>query len=495
MKRAIILLLATALLAGSATFAFATDINVKGRFDFGFGLYKGTTFTKHDGQDNFDVKQRLRTQINFIASDALKGTAFFEIGPLNWGSGGGATWGFGNAASRKAGGAMGADGVNVKVRHMYIDWTVPETDINVRMGIQPFALPKAVMRGGGGDSGYVLDDDLAGILLSTDFNENYGLTLSWLRPWNPFVYGEAPERSDPQWAFRNNDEIDVFNLTLPIEYKSKFQLTPYFSFASVGEYNTKADFYSDPALDYRNYSIGSWLSANGSLGDNGKAWWAGLAFDFSWLDPFVAAFDFTYGSYTADDRDSHFQSWNNTKTDRSGWVGVAKFGYRLDYFTPIVFGWYGSGTDSLYKDGYDGLMPYLSPDWGLSSLGWSNAAFGGREYLIGATPTGTWAVGVGLENISIIDKLTSQFRVLYFEGTNNVDVPKNLNWHHDAFRTLGVMDKKDHGIEVNLDSVYSIYDNLNLAVEFAYMNISLADEPANFERNAWKGLIAITYTF
>ena len=481
MKKLLSFVVAGALLAGTAAMASATDIKVKGKFDFGFGLYDGTTFQKHDGAENFDALQRFRTQVDFIASESLKGVAAFEIGNTYWGAGGGATWG-GNDSGRGAGGAMGADGVAVEVKHLYIDWLVPQTDLQVRMGVQPFALPRAVTRADGEDGGYILDDDMAGILLSYNFNENFGANLGWFRGWDGAV--RSGTSNIPGNSYGQNDEVDVFALTLPIEMKDTFSFTPYATYALVG--SALGDDFDDTATSIGgNGNVNSWLSANGALGDDGDAWWAGFAFDLSYLDPFVAAVDFTYGRYDADE----VAGLATNDPDRAGWVAIAKFGYKLDYFTPILFGWYGSGSDDFYTDGADGIMPYLSPDWGLTSFGWSNAHFGGREYLVGATPAGTWAVGLGLEDIKFIERLTSHVRVMFFEGTSD------LKDGDQAFTEYGVLGDEDNGIEVNLDNVINVYENLDMFVELGYVHVNLDKEPADFEDNAWKGYVGFTYSF
>ena len=490
MKKLLSLVVAAGMLIGSSVGASATDIKVKGRFDFGFGLYDGTNFAKHDDETTFDALQRFRTQVDFIASESLKGVVAFEIGNTYWGQKGGASWGNGPAAGRGAGGAMGADGVSVEVRHTYIDWLVPQTDLQVRMGIQPFALPQAVRRADGEDGNYILDDDLAGILLSYNFNENFGANLGWFRPWDGNLRNN--EYNNGNLVFKQADKVDAFALTLPIEFKNQFSLTPYAMYSMIGK---NADI-SPNVVGGDTGNISPSLTANGSLGDSGNAWWAGFAFDFSYLDPFVAALDFTYGSYSADDS-SNLGVVDSP--DRSGWVAIAKFGYKLDYFTPILFGWYGSGSDDITKDGMDGMMPYLSPDWGLTSFGWSNAHFGGREYLIGATPAGTWAIGLGLEDIKFIDSVTSQLRVMYFEGTNDTDSLGNASAL--GFYGAGILGKKDDGIEVNLDNVINVYENLDMFVELAYIRLNL-DNADNLsaigmdtDKNAWKSYVGFTYSF
>lgn len=471
MKKLFSLVAVAGMVLGSAALASAaTDVKVKGTFDFGFGLYDGTNYAKHDGEESFDALQRFRSQIDFIASESLKGVAYFEIGNINWGHGGGATWSSGSSAGRGTGGAMGADGVSVEVKNLYIDWLVPQTDLQVRMGIQAFAEPRAVTRADGEDGGYVLDDDLAGILLSYNFTDEVGVNLGWFRPWDPYINddfkGYSPNNSD----FRNHDEIDVFFLSVPIEFKDQFSITPWGIFANVGQNDSDGN------------EISSVLAAyDGDLGDKGHAWWAGVAFDLSYFDPFVADIDFAYGGYDADRVDGR-------DMDRSGWVAIAKFGYKLDYFTPNIFGWYGSGSDDYDKDGRDGIMPSLSSDWGLTSFGWSNAHFGGREYQIGSNPAGTWAIGAGLDDIKFIDDLTSQLRFAYFRGTNDLN-------DGEAFISDGILGEDDYGFEVNLDNVYNIYDNLDLYVELGYINLQLDNEPDDFEDNVFKGYVGFKYSF
>ena len=114
--------------------------------------------------------------------------------------------------------------------------------------------------------------------------------------------------------------------------------------------------------------------------------------------------------------------------------------------------------------------------------------------------SGTWAVGVGLEDIRFLERLTSQLRVMYFEGTNDInDVP--TAWFDagvrrgDSFRYLGLLDKDDWGIEVNLDNVINIYENLDMFVELGYIRLDLDQAPYNFDKNAYKGYVGFTYSF
>ncbi|MBQ4132721.1 MAG: porin, partial [Desulfovibrionaceae bacterium] len=228
MKKLLAMVVAGGMLAFSASAASAVDIKVKGAFDFGFGLYDGTSFTKHADEEHFDANQRLRTQVDFIASESLKGVFQVEVGTTPWGKPGGATWGD-PAVGRHVGFGMGGDSVSIEVKHMYLDWLVPNTDLQVRMGLQPFALPTAVNRGDWGSGSPIFDDDMAGILLSYDFNENVGINLGWFRPWDADTGSSAVAGTNRA----QGDEIDLFALTLPIEVADSFKFTPSAVFAKV----------------------------------------------------------------------------------------------------------------------------------------------------------------------------------------------------------------------------------------------------------------------
>lgn len=78
------LLLAAGLVLGAAAGSQAADIKAKGNWTFSWQV-GDQTFAKHSGKDNFTAKQRLRTQIDVIASESLKGVLFLEMGDQNWG--------------------------------------------------------------------------------------------------------------------------------------------------------------------------------------------------------------------------------------------------------------------------------------------------------------------------------------------------------------------------------------------------------------------------
>ena len=124
MKRLMTLLLAAGLVLGATSAAKAVDFKMTGLWQNRVS-FADRNFEKHNGDDKMRAATRLRTQIDVIASESLKGVMFFEIGHQNWGK----------AAE---GAALGTDGKEIKVRYSYVDWIIPQTDVKVRMGLQPY---------------------------------------------------------------------------------------------------------------------------------------------------------------------------------------------------------------------------------------------------------------------------------------------------------------------------------------------------------------------
>ena len=156
MKKLMTLALAAAMMLGAATGANAIDFKAKGQWimSFDYGMHgdfakskaaRNSGYTNSKGnEDEFEARQRVRLQLDAVASEALSGTVYFEIGDTTWGQ-------------NSSGGALGADSTSVvELKNAYIDWMVPNTDLKFRMGIQAIAMPNVA----GGSA--VLDDDVAG---------------------------------------------------------------------------------------------------------------------------------------------------------------------------------------------------------------------------------------------------------------------------------------------------------------------------------------------
>ena len=175
MKRLATLFLAAGLALFAASGAQAIEFKVSGEWLMGFNAAEGSLLShtrqhgarkKADNKDIFSAGQRLRLQLDAVASENLSGTVFFEIGDTNWGQ-------------ASTGGALGADSTNIiKLKRAYIDWALPNTELKVRMGLQGLPLPFAA----GGSA--IHNDDVAGVVANYRFSENVGVTLLWARPYN-----------------------------------------------------------------------------------------------------------------------------------------------------------------------------------------------------------------------------------------------------------------------------------------------------------------------
>ncbi|MEG2005741.1 MAG: outer membrane homotrimeric porin, partial [Bilophila sp.] len=263
-----------------------------------------------------------------IASENLKGVVFFEIGDTNWGRG-------------SQGGSLGTDGIEVEVRYSYIDWVVPDTDLKIRMGLQPFVMPGFVA------GSAVLDGDGAGITASYDFTQNVGANLFWLRAENDNnSYIDKHGFSDTQ-----NNALDFVGLTLPMTFDGA-KVTPWGMYGFVGNRSLSGNARGDindardgmlPVLPGTLQSLNNAFTTDKS---RGNAWWGGITGELTLFNPFRLAGDFNYGSVDMGSTASlgtYPGSTSSKKIDlkRSGWLLSALAEYKLDMMTPGLLLWYG----------------------------------------------------------------------------------------------------------------------------------------------------------
>lgn len=522
MKRIVTLLLAAGLVIGGAASAKAVDFNAKGQWIFGFGGVDTTYVTKKNHKnvnngDQFAALQRLRLQLDAVASEALSGTVFFELGDTTWGK-------------ESDGGALGTDGKIVEVKRAYLDWVVPDTALSVRMGLQGVTLPNVA----GGSS--ILDDDVAGITVSYKFNDAVSLTALWVRPFNDNFAGSDLDHEKGNFIPANYlDNADFFALMLPVTGDG-WKVTPWAMLGFVGV-NTS----TGGATSEANYVTGmntinvSWNYANGDenryFHRNSEAYstafFAGLPIAFTGLDPWNFELDLNYGYIGSNGRYDvkNFQNsywwgddWRRVTNTRQGWLAKALVEYKMDWGTPGIFGWYGSGDDGNVKNGSE-RMPSISPCGYFTSFmgdgperGWSihNGSWGNAGYDQMLTYSGTWGVGLSLKDMSFLEDLKHTFRVAYWGGTNDPSMVKYLG--STAATEIGTKTRgsegfylttDDHLIEFNLDSTYKIYENLEATLELGYI-VNGIDKgtwnryyrESSFQKgDAWKAAAIFNYSF
>nr|WP_269544282.1 outer membrane homotrimeric porin [Desulfovibrio sp. 6_1_46AFAA] len=482
--------------------------------------YNGSAKSK-GGEDEFEAKQRVRLQLDAVASEALSGTVFFEIGAQTWGK------------DSKNGGALGADGNDVvKLKNAYIDWMVPQTDLKVRMGIQGVALPSMTT------GSNVFNDDVAGVVASYQFNENVGLTALWARPFNDNFEGWYKDGYDKGYEANYMDNVDAFALLLPLSFDG-MKVTPWGMMAAIGPNAfAKQKYDKDDNPDGRNYfdvagtsnkypaagmfPVGGARHKDGSLDNKklnsyGTAWWAGLTGEVTMWDPFRIAWDFNYGSVQYDD----------SRLNRQGWLASLLFEYKMDWGIPGLYGWYGSGDDSNPANGSE-RMPSLSVN--NNNNGFSNFAFNGNPYIaregqLGYSMSGTWGIGARVKDVSFVEDLKHTLRVNYIGGTNSPSMAKKYlssgttsgryftgNGYYDGPNAGGLgedplyMTTSDSALEIGLTNTYQMYENFTVMLDAAYLATwidhsksvwgrSTMNGKSDQERDPWNVNLSFVYAF
>ena len=517
MKRICTLLLAASMLLGVATGASAIDFKAKGQWLMGFAGGENQLINKTrtgngpkeklNSNDKFAAQQRVRLQLDAVASESLSGTVFFEIGNQVWGS---------NRAG-VGGGALGADGANtIKLKRAYIDWMVPQTDLKFRMGIQGVTLPNKA----GGSA--IMDTDAAGITASYQFNENVGLTALWARPANDNYLGY--QRGGNEHYNQNFlDNMDLFALMVPVKLDG-FEITPWALYGAAGK-NTLTDLGStaDGNLPFttRPYFGTPNNLANemggityGNIGKTSKAYgsmfWAGLPFAITAWDPLNIEVDINYGYVESMGRYDAYKNGNTVhkrgSTERQGWLAKALVEYKMDWGVPGIFGWYGSGDDGNVKNGSE-RMPSIVPMGNFTSF-MGDGNYGWMWVDNSLEYAGTWGIGLQVRDMSFLEDLKHTFRVAYWGGTNSPSMAKymetayswNEGWGSNASPYLTT---NDGLLELNLVNSYQMYENFDVNLELGYIanfvdndTWKKANNSSSFQKqDAWKAQLIFAYSF
>ncbi len=482
MKKIMTLCLTAGMLLGVATGASAVDFQAKGQWVMGFGMVDAQ-YNKPNGNDTFGAQQRIRLQLDAIASETLSGTVSFEMGDTLWG--------------KTEGGALGADGKIVELRNAYIDWIVPNTELSLRMGIQPLALPSVA----GGTA--ILDDMVAGVVASYKINDMASIGVAWARPYNDNyseVTGGGPDTADESNFM---DNVDLFTVFVPLQGDG-WKVTPWVLYGAVGPNAVKSI-----ALGQANGGA-SGLVASGLLPigaqakldstNYGDLFYVGLPMGFQ-FDAWNIELDVNFGSMTG------LGDSGNISNNRTGWLIKGLFEYKMDWGTPGLFAWYASGDDGDRENGSE-MMPFIDPCGNFTSflgdgneLGYSlnNNGLGYDQML---SYSGTWGIGAQIKGMSFVEDLSHTIRVAYWGGTNSTAMAKHVGNYNGAFNGIGnngfYLTETDYLVEVNFDSTYNIYENLDAIVQVGYVFNGVSGETwknMSEKRDAYKVGLFFNYSF
>ncbi len=446
-------LLAGAVLAYSSTPAAAIDVAIDGEYLLQYEIGS----SGFHGDNINDNQQRVRLGMTFTASENLSG--YFQTESI---------WELGNNDDKMDNmSGSGFDGAAIRLytRQAYIDWTLPGTDVKIRMGRHSFDMPAYA------SVSPIISDMLGdGVVVDLPFGEDdaYDITAFWTR------MARKPGTITPDDTVQGK-KFDIFGLIGKANFDS-LEFSPWVLYGAKGkgaEGEHTEDF--DNPMGYQGNIIGD-ARADTII--------AGLGMEWTPFDPFTVDLDVAYG------HTNYSNHPDERVQDQEGWYVAGKVSYTLDFFEPAIMAWYASG-DKKNADMYSGQVPSIFGDFDGTSTYFDGAwgIFGGNRTTIG----GTWGVSLQFNDISFIDGLSHDFSVTYFSGTNN----KYNGGYGDGYDYLTTADR---AVEFDLLTTYEIYKNLTVALELAYI-IEDFDTKTEHGRsgesydNDWRAGLIFQYTF
>lgn len=515
MKKLATLFLCAGMLIASQTCAQAVEFKARGQWLMSFDLGQPQLLhsTKKNGKEtkptreNFEAIQRVRVGFDAIMSESLSATFLTQIGAQRWGKSG-------------QGAALGADGIQVKVRWAYLDWMVPDSPLKVRMGLQHITLPNKM-------GSVIFDDRAAGITASYKINDNVGITALWMRPFNDNYGGDY--KDDKVFGENYLDNMDLWGLTIPVKFDG-YEFTPWAMYGIIGrntmwsggEKNQWTNWgtdgklgntlYPDPAIMNRGpdkYTNHATSKAYGSL------FWFGIPIGITAFEPWNFELDFNYGYAEEMGRFNAYkgsvspENLKRSSTRREGWIAKAKVEYKMDWGKPGVYGWYASGDDDNPKNGSE-RMPSIAPYQQMTGN-----MFGNNSYTIvpwhngDLALAGTWGVGLQLADMSFVDNLKHTLKATYFGGTNSPTMIKYMSnaysWNDGWTNFSGpYMTTEDSFVELSLMNQYKMYENFVVHCDLGYVVNAMdnsawekaGDRNTTFSKqDGWKAQLSFMYNF
>ncbi|WP_320008203.1 outer membrane homotrimeric porin [Maridesulfovibrio sp.] len=436
MKKLAILAVLACMVFGFAATASAVDLDAKGKFQFQMNIIDNSEFlsAKDGGQAEDDMRFyfRARAQFRFIANENLWGVLYTEYRTI-----------YGTNGVNNGGINDGDD--DLRVKNAYLQYRFPGTEILTTAGRINVNLP-----GAASDNMILGDADLDVFMLETPITDQIAIAGAFIR------IQDLATNDSTTWAgdgVENDDELDAFYAALPITIDG-ISATPYFLYANIGKNTNALEGLQGPAPVAYNKNLG--------------AWWLGTSFEMDMFDPIVFAADLAYGSVDADKK----------QNDRDGFFMDASLAYTgLDFVKPKLVFAYSTGEDDDSDNGSE-RMPIIDNNFAFGTSYFGGGAFTGNVDLDSQQQIGMWVLGLQLEDISFIEKLSHDINFLFIKGTNDADLIKNGR----ATAASGIsadgtfLTDEDTAYEVDFTTRYQIYDELSAVVELAYVAVDFDDD-------------------
>jgi hypothetical protein len=474
MKKALLFMIALILGLAAASSAMATDWSAQGAInilsayyknmdlrmpvylggppgmnDFGFGVGPADPAWN---RDSFWVQQRMQLYITARASQDLSGTIGFEIDSHRWGDTDTSITGSTTTLALAHNiGRWNADAVAITVKHMYIDFRVPQVPVWFRAGIQPYYLRPWVM----------LCDDGAGI--SSRIALKAGDVKIGINPfWAVISHGSTTLAGVPNiptdWT--TADDSNLFGVDTnvsvgPIKgglyfiYQARKQLYD----SAVGEGDSK-QWWIGPYLDMKMGPVAATLDFvyNGGY----EQWQSGTIFIFNRSNPlqFTPPFPQGYSSR------------------HQGFLFRGEASYTINKLRIGMGGLYGTGDDPTTFDKDEGFnvnfngetapvqrdFLIVGGDWGLV------VPFGATTTIVGFyKPWSSYGQGIWHVRGFADYQLLSWLKLLVNAGYIGDTVKHGDEFGRDA------NDDKSIGWEIDVAAQVKIYQNLTLSSAFGYL--------------------------
>ncbi|MBQ4076696.1 MAG: outer membrane homotrimeric porin [Mailhella sp.] len=493
MKKLLTLCLAAGMTLSAAHGASAVELKVDGTYDFSFSgssnINGGRSFmSSSDHRHNFkrdlrgrqfDALQRMRLGFEFIMSEQLSAYYQAQIGTFYWGGP------YKGAKKAEAdGGSLATRAANVTTRLAYLDWMVPRTDIHVRMGQQPFALPAYVA------GSPILDDPAAGVAINAPITDWLDLTGFWIR-----AVSDQSKTSTGEYEYDNAD-VDLFGLVADMKFDA-FRLTPWGIVGHGGKEFANVKNAGNTASGVLPFNgMNRLYRENGVLmseadGSSSTIWFAGISGEYKPFDPLRLALDFYYSSTD----NSH------ASTERSGWYVAGLAEYKMPWFVPAIVAWYATGDDGNASNGSEQPLT-LSGGFDPGARAYFDGRFSIANTIDKCDAGGTWGVSAQLNKISFMRDLHHDLAVTYFQGTNSKHMPRTIERLGGEVSPADYLTRGDSIIEVDFNSTYQIYKNLVAVLELSYLFQDIddnvwrtADDSKGDFSDAWRAALNFRYKF
>ena len=391
-----------------------------------------------DDSENFNAATRIRFGFDYVASEDLSATILFQYRHTNWGNNGNDF-----TADPSVFSVDKDTNDHFRMRLAYIDWTIPSTDVKVRMGRQAVVAPSYAF------GSAVLDGRADAVSVNGNINENISLGLAWLR-------------LDSEQGLPNDGRKDADAVMLNAEFAyDGFKVAPWAMYA------------------YKDTAAMSYTPAN-MLPYEANSFVVGASAELNMFDPFVFAVDALYSNVSYDDMTAGLED------SFDGFYVAAKASYKFSNGVAALGGWYATGDDDTNND--NGFV-LLDGGFSASTILFGDNIIGCDDYntmFNNDSPFGTWGVIAEYAGFSFLENLSHTARVVYLQGTADKDIKGR-----DLFSKPT---EDDTLIEVDFNSTYQIYKNFSATLELGYVFVD-QDNVQEEQDDIFRSALTFVYKF